>query len=209
MPTVLPVGNTHGMRREAGEAIGAVGIAVLAVVAFLGLSAFGLYSMGDRPSPESPPPTWPPDRYAESPTCASIAARMPALPPLITRAEAVAQAPDPASTRVVTSCSWYEYGKPANTVYLYLSNSLVPGSGAGESTAKTNFALAPGENVEPIPGLATAAAFYDEQGYPEQCWIKLYQGNVYAQLYVNGDPDKATCRAAVKKLAVAVTEALN
>ncbi|WP_370944394.1 hypothetical protein AB5J62_35640 [Amycolatopsis sp. cg5] len=197
------------MRQDAREASGAVVIAVLVVVAFLGLSAYGLYSMGDRPIHEPPPPTWPPDRYAEAPKCASIAAKIPGLPPLITRAEAVAQAPDPASTRVVTSCSWYEYGKPANTAYLYLSNSLVPGSGEGESRAKTNFATAPGENVEPIPGLATAAAFYDEQGHPEQCWLKLYQANVYAQLYVNGDPDKATCRAAVKKLAVAVTEALN
>ncbi|MFD8497642.1 hypothetical protein [Amycolatopsis sp. NPDC059657] len=184
---------------------------VIVLVPVLALMAYGAFvvfvqGMGRSTIPDSPPPTGPPDRYAVLPVCTSISARISGLPPLVTREEGFSPDGGPS---FVTSCSWYEYGKPSRSVSLYLSASDVQGSGSGEDTARGRFGGVPGENFEQIPGLAVAAAFYDEPGRPEQCWIKLYQGNVFAQLSVNGDPNKATCRASVKKLAEGVTEALN
>ncbi|WP_340687192.1 hypothetical protein LCL61_13790 [Amycolatopsis coloradensis] len=183
------------------------------VAAFLLLSDSGSSSTA---APTSSKKTGPPDKYSKLPTCQKIGTGVRNLPPLETP-----KGEEPASTSnndiiyTASSCSWREYGAPSASVTMYLAKSKEPGTGAGEDWAKAGYDNAMRDGGEVIPTLAKATkAGYNDIRSDGQCSIKLYQGNVEAQIIVSGaDPskplDQTLCKENALKVAKATSEAIG
>ncbi|MFK0245033.1 hypothetical protein ACIQUM_10065 [Amycolatopsis azurea] len=199
-----------------------VGIVIGAVVLLGGggAAAFLILSNDSGSSssaaPTSSKKTGPPDKYTSMPGCEKIGSGVRNLPPLETP-----KGEEPASTSnndivyTSSSCSWRESGAPSALVTMYLAKSKEPGTGAGEDWAKAGYDNAMRDGGEVIPTLAKATkAGYNDIRSEGQCSIKLYQGNVEAQIIVSGaEPskpiDQKLCKENALKVAKATSEAIG
>ncbi|MEV7553519.1 hypothetical protein AB0N89_28230 [Amycolatopsis sp. NPDC089917] len=205
-------------KSNAGLIIGLV-IAAVVVLGGGGVAAVLLLSNDSGSSsaaPTSSKKSGPPDKYAAMPGCEKIGSGVRNLPPLETP-----KGEEPASTSnndvvyTVSSCSWRESGAPSALVTMYLSKSKEPGTGSGEDWAKAGYDNAMRDGGEVIPTLAKATkAGYNDIRSAGQCSIKLYQGNVEAQVIVSGaEPskpiDQKLCKENALKVAKATSEAIG
>lgn len=198
-------------------------VAGVLLLAGVGVGAFFLLKQGNDDKRASAPatstsPAGEPDKYTSLPRCPEVGSRMKGLPPLVRD-----DPPEPASTSddeltmTQLSCSWMKSGSSSGQVSMYLSESKVPGSGAGTSYAAAGYNNAVEDGGKPITagiGKATKAADVDFHASSSlQCGVHFYQGNVDVIVIVQAADEKDRnmdlCRRNAHKLAEAASESIN
>jgi hypothetical protein len=196
-----------------------VGI-IVGVVLLLGGGGVGAFLLlsgdGDSSSASPSKKAGPPDKYTSMPTCAKIEAGVNNLPPLESpEGEIPAGNSDSTITLTRSFCTWREPNAPSATVAMYLAKSKESGSGNGEAVAKAGVDVAMQDGGVEIPNMAKATkALYAKSAYEGSCMIKLYQGNIQAEIIVTGADaakkvDEKFCKENALKVAKATSEAIG